>query len=94
MSVAELVKGPYKDRVTSLCVCVSDRERVSERSKKSYTGGTKAVSHDEVERSAGLTPVAVHTAAAVVEHFLAQICTLLGLLLEQHVPKLQPNQTS
>lgn len=56
----------------------------------SYTGRTEAVSHDEVECSTGLAPVAVHTAAAVLKHFLAQICTLLSLLLEQHVPKLQP----
>lgn len=68
-------------------VCVRERQTKSDR--KSYTGRAKAVSHDEVECSTGLVPVAVHTAAAVLKHFLAQICTLLCLLLEQHVPKLQ-----
>lgn len=53
-----------------------------------YAGVTVAVSHDEVEGGTRLTPVAVHGAAAVLKHLLAQVCTLLRLLLKQQVPKL------
>lgn len=65
---------------TCLCVCA----RVC-----AYAGVAVAVSHDEVEGGTGLTPVPVHGAAAVLEHLLAQVCTLLRLLLKQQVPKLR-----
>lgn len=53
-----------------------------------YTGVAVAVSHDEVERSTGLTPVLINGAAAVLKHLLAKVRTLLCLLLKQQVPKL------
>lgn len=54
----------------------------------SYTGIVVAVSHDEVEGGTGLTPVLIDWAAAVLKDLLAQVRTLLCLLLEQKVPKL------
>lgn len=54
-----------------------------------YAGVAVAVSHGEVEGGTGLTPVPIHGAAAVLEHLLAQVCTLLRLLLKQQVPKLR-----
>ena len=56
-----------------------------------YTGIAVAVSHDEVEGGTGLAPVLIDGAAAVLEHLLAQVCTLLRLLLKQQVPKLHTN---
>lgn len=53
-----------------------------------YTGIAVAVSHGEVEGGTGLTPVLINGAAAVLKHLLAQVCTLLCLLLKQQVPKL------
>lgn len=55
----------------------------------SYTSGAVAVSHDQVQCSTSLTPVAVHTAAAVMKNLLTQVSTLLGLLLKQQVAKLK-----
>lgn len=57
-----------------------------------YTGVAVAVSHDEVEGGTGLTPVLIDRTAAVLKHLLAQVCTLLCLLLKQQVPKLQSNR--
>lgn len=54
-----------------------------------YTSRAVAVSHDQVECSTSLTPVAVHTAAAVMKNLLTQVCTLLSLLLKQQVAKLK-----
>lgn len=56
-----------------------------------YTGIAVAVSHDEVEGGTGLTPVLIDRAAAVLKHLLAQVRTLLRLLLKQQVPKLHTN---
>lgn len=53
-----------------------------------YAGVAEAVSHDEVEGGAGLAPVLVDGAAAVLEHLLAQVGALLRLLLEQQVSEL------
>ncbi len=57
----------------------------------SYTSGAVAVSHDQVQCSTSLTPVAVHTAAAVMKNLLTQVSTLLGFLLKQQVTKLKKN---
>lgn len=57
-----------------------------------YAGVAEAVSHDEVEGGAGLAPVLVDGAAAVLEHLLAQVGALLRLLLEQQVSKLHARQ--
>lgn len=54
----------------------------------SYTGGSKTEPHEEVEGGAGLAPGDVHAAAAMVQHTLTQVCTLLHLLLEQQVAEL------
>lgn len=64
-----------------VCVCVCE-------CVCTYTGVAVAVSHDEVERSTGLTPVLINGAAAVLKHLLAKVRTLLCLLLKQQVPKL------
>lgn len=48
----------------------------------SYTGGSKTESHEEVEGATGLAPGDIHAAAAVVQHALTQVCTLLHLLLK------------
>lgn len=58
------------------------------QSLRSYTGIVVAVSHDEVEGGTGLTPVLIDGAAAVLKDLLAQVSTLLCLLLEQKIPKL------
>ena len=42
-----------------------------------YAGGSKAEPHEEVESGAGLAAGDVHAAAAVVQHSLTQVCTLL-----------------
>lgn len=55
----------------------------------SYTSGAVAVSHDQVQCSTSLTPVAVHTAAAVMKNLLTQVSTLLGLFFKQQVAKLK-----
>lgn len=55
---------------------------------RSYTGIIVAVSHDDIEGGTGLTPVLIDGAAAVLQDLLAQVRTLLCLLLEQKVPKL------
>ena len=53
-----------------------------------HAGRAVAVSHDEVEGGAGLAPVAVYWAAAVLQHLLTQVGTLLRLLLEQQLSEL------
>lgn len=53
-----------------------------------YTGIAVAVSHDKVECGTGLAPVLIDRAAAVLKNLLAQVCTLLCLLLKQQLPKL------
>lgn len=53
-----------------------------------YTGIAVAVSHNEVEGGTGLASVLIHGAAAILKNLLAQVCTLLRLLLEQQVAKL------
>lgn len=54
----------------------------------SYTDGSKTEPHEEVEGGAGLAPGDVHAAAAMVQHSLTQVRTLLHLLLKQQVAEL------
>lgn len=60
--------------------------------QSSYTGGSKAEPHEEIEGGTGLAPGDIHAAAAVVKHSLTQVCTLLHLLLKQQVAKLGETQ--
>lgn len=53
-----------------------------------YAGIAVAVSHDEIESGTGLASVLINRAAAVLEDLLAQVCTLLCLLLKQQVSEL------
>lgn len=57
-----------------------------------HAGGSKAEPHEEVESGAGLAAGDVHAAAAVVQHSLTQVCTLLHFLLKQQVAKLGETQ--
>lgn len=59
-----------------------------------YTGGSKTEPHEEVEGGAGLAPCDVHAAAAVMQHPLTQVSTLLHLLLEQQVSKLEETRVA
>lgn len=53
-----------------------------------YTGGSKAEPHEEVESGTGLAPGDVHAAAAVMQHSLTKVRTLLHFLLKKQVAKL------
>ena len=57
-----------------------------------HAGGSKAEPHEEVESGAGLAAGDVHAAAAVMQHSLTQVCTLLHFLLKQQVAKLGETQ--